>query len=393
MSEQFHWGKLQYVSFIVLDIILLILANIIAVWIYLDLSKLSYTYKDYMSVVIVMAAIDVLITVLFNTLNQVLRRRNSKEMVECLKHVGISFVLLALILFFAKQGSQYSRVTVFLAYGIYYFFLVGSHIAWKWFLKRCRRKELEPTALLVTTVHYLDEGLSVVKTAGMVVKGFFITDKTNAGTMYDIPIVVDRNDALAFLCWEWIDKVYVCGPDNMDVPDALIAACQQMDIPVFTAPSKKSLDYEVVKIRTALVKDGADTGLSFFEGERDIPFRIARVYAVYESEQERQKGYHAHKQSWHLLFCPYGSIDVVVDTGRERKIIALNDPSTGLILHPGVWREMLWKRPGSVLCVAASGHYDVDRLRSDYDEYMRFLQEKEWSATVESAEIIGENVL
>ena len=151
--------------------------------------------------------------------------------------------------------------------------------------------------------------------------------------------------------------------------------------------------YEVIKIRTALQKDDRKTGLSFFEGEHDIPFRISRLYTIYESEEDNQKGFHAHKQSWHLLFCPYGAIDVMIDTGKERKTINLADPSIGLILHPSVWREMSWKREGSVLCVAASGHYDADKLRDNYNEYLKFLQEKEWSATIESAEIMGEVIL
>ncbi len=136
-------------------------------------------------------------------------------------------------------------------------------------------------------------------------------------------------------------------------------------------------------------KDDKRTGLSFFESEHDIPFRISRLYSIYESEQDKQKGFHPHKQSWHLLFCPYGQVDVLIDTGKERRVISLSDPSVGLILNPNVWREMSCKIPGSVLCVAASGHYDADRLRNDYREYLKFLQEKEWNATIESEEIMG----
>lgn len=157
--------------------------------------------------------------------------------------------------------------------------------------------------------------------------------------------------------------------------------------------ARKNLEYEIIKIRTAFVKEAPNTGLSFFEGEHDIPFPIRRVYTIFETEQGNQKGFHAHKQSWHLLFCPYGSIDVILDTGRERRTISLEDPSTGLILHPGVWREMVWRKEGSVLCVAASGHYDADRLNVDYDAYLRFLQDKERSATTEFDEIVGEVLL
>lgn len=393
MKEQLRRGRLKYISFIGLDLICLVFANIIAARIYLDNSSLSYTYADYAIIVAYMAVIDVFVTLAFNSLNRVLRRKKRKEIIESLKHVVISFVILALLLFSTKQGAEYSRVTIYMAYGLYYVLIVLARIVWKELLKLNRSERQIPTALLVTTTGYADEGLGVVENAGIVVKAMFITDKTNEGIVRNIPSIVDRQDAEAFLCWEWIDKVYICGPDIIDVPDNLIVGCRQMEIPVYKAPAGKSFDFEVVKIRTALQEDKKDTGLSFFESEHDVPFRVSRIYTIFNSEQDNQRGYHAHKQSWHLLFCPYGSIDVIIDTGRERKVISLSHPSTGLILHPSVWREMYWKKDDSVLCVAASGHYDSDKLRDDYNEYLKFLQEKEWSATIESAEIMGEVIV
>ena len=393
MKDQFKRGRFKFIGFILLDVLCLIIANIIAVYVYLELSELSFGIIDYSVVVAYMVAIDVFVTIVFNSLNRVLRRRKKKEIIESAKHVIISFVLLALLLFSTKQGAEFSRVTIYLAYVIYFFLIVLCRIGWKEILCANRSKKEIPAALLVTTAGYANEGLDVVENAGMVVKGILITDRTNEGIIRNIPTIVDRQDATAFICWEWIDKVYICGPDNIDVPESLPIACAQMGIPVYTTPARKSLDYEVIKIRTALQKNDKETGLSFFEGEHDIPFRISRFYTIFESEQDNQNGFHAHKQSWHLLFCPYGSIDVIVDTGKERETINLSEPSTGLILHPSVWREMYWKRAGSVLCVAASGHYDSDRLRDDFNEYLKFLQEKEWSATIESAEIMGEIII
>ncbi len=339
-----------------------------------------------------MIAIDVFVSLAFNTLNQVLRRRKKKEISECIKQVSISFVILALILFSTKRGATYSRVTIYLTYTLHCIFIVLTHIGFKKLYRMMQREKQGSLVLLVTTAGYAKEGLSVVENGGMVVKGLFITDKTNEGTIRNVPIIVSRQDAAAFLCWKWIDKVFICGPSDIDVPDSLVNACKQMGIQVFIAPVRKHFDYEVVKIRTALQKDDKSTGLSFFEGGHDIPFQIKRLYTIFESEQDNQKGFHAHKQSWHLLFCPYGSIDVLIDTGKERKTICLSDPAVGLILHPSVWREMIWKKPGSVLCVAASGHYDADKLRTNYMEYLSFLQDREWSATIESADILGEAV-
>ena len=392
MKEQLKRGRLKFISFILLDLFCLIIANVIAVNIYLKYSDLTFRTDDYASVVGYMVVIDLFVTAAFNTLNKVLRRSKKKELLESFKHVGLSFVLLALFLFSTKQGAEYSRATIYMAYGIYYILLVLGRIAWKTALKLNQSKPTA-TALLITTAGYAHEGLGVVEKAAMTVKGMFITDKTNEGLIRNIPVIVDRQDAAAFLCWEWIDKVFICGPESMDIPDSLLSACKQMGIPVFRAPASKTLEYEILKIRTALSGNDKDTGLSFFESEHDIPFQIRRLYTIYESEQDKQKGFHAHKQSWHLLICLYGSIDVMVDTGKEHRTINLSDPSIGLILHPSIWREMIWKKPGSVLCVAASGHYDAEKLRTDYGEYQKFLQEKEWAATIESSEITGDVIL
>ena len=390
MKEQFHRGRLKYISFILLDLVCLILSSFVSIKIYPKFNTLQLRIDDYTNIIVYMVVIDLAVTLLFNTLKNVMRRRIKKEIIECVKHVAISIVILSLFLYSTKQGAEFSRITVYLSYVIYVILMIIFHVGWKELLRLNRSERSIPTALLITTVGYAREGLNVVENSGVTVKGLFITDKTNEGVIRNIPVIVDREDAVAFLCWEWIDKVYICGPESIDIPESLLTACKQMDISVYTAPARKSFDYEILKIRTSLQGDDKNTGLSFFESEHDIPFNIRRLYTVFESEQDNQKGFHAHKQSWHLLFCPYGSIDVMIDTGKERRTISLSDPSVGLILHPSVWREMVWKKSGSVLCIAASGHYESEKLRRDYSEYLKFLQEKEWSATLESAAIMGE---
>ena len=392
MKEQFRQGRWIYIGYIILDLLLLLIANVLAIFIYLNSSRFSYTIEDYEMVILYMVVIDIAVTLVFNTLDRVLRRRKKKELVESAEHVAISFVLLALLLFSMKQGAAYSRATIYLAYGFYFVFIVLAHILVKKSLRKNQSKKT-PTALLITTAGYAIEGLSVVENSGIEVKGFFITDKTNEGAIRNIPVMVDRKDATAFLCWSWIDKVYICGPESIDVPDALLDACRQMGIPVHRTPSKESFSYEIMKIRTVLQKEDRETGLSFFESEHDIPFQVRRFYTIYESEQDYQTGFHPNKQSWHLLFCPYGAIDVMIDTGREKKTVQLSDPSVGLIIHPSVWREMVWKKHESILCVAASGHYDIEKFRHNYDEYLKYLQEKEWAAVLESEQILGEAML
>lgn len=142
------------------------------------------------------------------------------------------------------------------------------------------------------------------------------------------------------------------------------------------------MKYRLVKIRTAITRDDVESGLSFVEAEQDIPFKINRLYCVYEKENN-QKGFHPHKHSRQLLFCPYGAIDVLIDDGTEKKIVSLDDPSKGIILHSGVWREITWKIEHSVLCVATSGQYEPEKLRGSYDMYLEFIKDRKSSDQIE----------
>lgn len=136
------------------------------------------------------------------------------------------------------------------------------------------------------------------------------------------------------------------------------------------------MEYELIDIRTVMNKDPKLGGLSFVEGERDIPFAIKRVYCIYKTEEHQHRGFHAHKKTWQLLFCPYGCIDIILSDGKIQETIRLNKPSKGLLLWPGLWREMIWQHDDSVLCVVASEYYDPSEYIRNYDDYLEYSKEK-----------------
>ena len=137
------------------------------------------------------------------------------------------------------------------------------------------------------------------------------------------------------------------------------------------------MKYDIIEIKSSFGNDKSFGGVVFAEEKRDIPFAIKRVYCVLGADAGTHRGFHAHKLNWQLLFCPYGSIDIIVDDGNERETVTLDSPSKGLILYPGLWREMIWKKDESVLCVAASEYYDPNEYIRDYDEFRKYVSEKE----------------
>lgn len=118
--------------------------------------------------------------------------------------------------------------------------------------------------------------------------------------------------------------------------------------------------------------------LSFFELNRDLQFPIKRVYYIYDVPVGIKRGMHAHKKLQQLLWCPCGEIEIVVDDGKERVSYLLDSPKKALLVLNGYWREMYWKKEGSVLCVVASDYYDETDYIRDYNEFLKYVEEGYW---------------
>ena len=110
--------------------------------------------------------------------------------------------------------------------------------------------------------------------------------------------------------------------------------------------------------------------LTAVEANRDVPFRIARVYYLYDVPSGASRGGHAHKYVEQLIVSATGSFAVVVDDGSARRAIRLDRAYFGLYVPRLIWRELQDFSTGAVCLVLASDPFsEMDYLR-DYDEYV-----------------------
>lgn len=122
---------------------------------------------------------------------------------------------------------------------------------------------------------------------------------------------------------------------------------------------------------------GDDRGqLVALEEYNDIPFRIKRVYYMYDTIPNVVRGKHAHKRLEQILVCVSGSCKIRLDNGKEKKIVALEKPYEGLYVSHDMWREMYDFSKNAVLMVFASELYDEDDYIRDYDEFLSYVKEK-----------------
>lgn len=109
--------------------------------------------------------------------------------------------------------------------------------------------------------------------------------------------------------------------------------------------------------------------LTFVEENRHVPFSIARVYYLYDVPEGAVRGGHAHRGLEQALVPIGGSFDVVVDDGKSRRRITLDDPRRGLYLPRMIWRELENFSAGSFCLVFASAYYDEGDYYRDYEEF------------------------
>lgn len=110
---------------------------------------------------------------------------------------------------------------------------------------------------------------------------------------------------------------------------------------------------------------------------KDIPFEIKRIYYMYNTKSGVHRGFHAHKNLEQILICIHGSCDVLLDNGREKKIISLETPYEGLYVGHDTWREMYNFSSDAVLMVLASDYYCESDYIRDYDKFLEMVKETE----------------
>ena len=112
--------------------------------------------------------------------------------------------------------------------------------------------------------------------------------------------------------------------------------------------------------------------ITIVEGNKHVPFEVQRLYYLYDIPGGEDRGAHAHKELYQLVVAASGSFDVLLDDGENKKIVTLNRPDYGLMIVPGIWRQLFEFSSGAVCLVLASHKYDAADYIRDYDAFQEF---------------------
>lgn len=117
---------------------------------------------------------------------------------------------------------------------------------------------------------------------------------------------------------------------------------------------------------------GDDRGsLVSLEQNKNIPFDIKRVYYIFDTKDGVRRGLHAHKKLKQLAIVLKGSCRFMLDDGKEKIELLLDNPAQGLLIESFVWREMYDFSEDCVLMVLADSEYDEKDYIRDYDLFIK----------------------
>ena len=109
--------------------------------------------------------------------------------------------------------------------------------------------------------------------------------------------------------------------------------------------------------------------LSIIEQYKNIPFKIARTYWIYDVPGGEIRGGHAYKENKEFIVALSGSFDVVLDNGQEQQVFSLNRSYYGLYVPNGIWRQMQNFSTNSLALVLASTPFDLNDYIYEYEVF------------------------
>ena len=132
------------------------------------------------------------------------------------------------------------------------------------------------------------------------------------------------------------------------------------------------INYKLVDLKTLGDERGS---LIAIEQGHNAPFEIKRVYYIFDTKDGVERGFHAHINLKQICIAVKGSCTFVLDDGKKREEIKLDNPNQGLFIEGLIWREMKDFSSDCVLVVLASEHYDESDYIRDYDKFLKVVND------------------
>jgi len=131
-------------------------------------------------------------------------------------------------------------------------------------------------------------------------------------------------------------------------------------------------DVQLMTLPRVDLRSGSLTAINSLD---QIPFEIKRVYFLYDVPNKSDRGAHAHKELYQLIVPASGSFEITLFDGKDSKQFLLRQPDEGLLVPPGLWRDLSNFSGGGICLVLASMLYTEEDYIRDLKYFRKFKNE------------------
>ena len=218
MYRRQRTGWLKHLDFMLLDIIMLWAAYILAAKLRFGFDQrfleINVSNVSYFKLGIVMTLVAVIVAFSTECYSGILRRKFMSEFSSSIKHCTMVFAGLLIYLTATKQSDAYSRIVIFIFWGISAVFVWIERIVYKSVLRRrVRKKHKKSSMLLVTTLasaKHLVESFMKDPYHDFSIDGIVIIDKNIIGSEIEgIPVVASADSFYEYVRVNVVDEVFV----------------------------------------------------------------------------------------------------------------------------------------------------------------------------------------
>jgi oxalate decarboxylase/phosphoglucose isomerase-like protein (cupin superfamily) len=111
--------------------------------------------------------------------------------------------------------------------------------------------------------------------------------------------------------------------------------------------------------------------LSFIEETSNLPFKIKRIYWIYDVPGGEYRGGHAFRETEELIICLSGSFEVVLQDGEKEFRYSLNRSYYGVFIPKMIWRLLENFSTNSLALIIASTEYSESDYIRDFGEFQK----------------------
>jgi len=111
--------------------------------------------------------------------------------------------------------------------------------------------------------------------------------------------------------------------------------------------------------------------LSFIEEDTHLPFKIRRVYWIYDVPGGEHRGGHAFRETEEMIVALSGSFDVVLHDGHKEYRFSLNRSYYGVFVPKMMWRMLENFSTNSLALIIASTDYDEKDYIREFEEFKK----------------------